>query len=117
MNRTISFKTAVAAASVSAFTAFVPVFAQEEAEAGKPADEIAAPAAAKPEKAFYPLMRCVRVEGKVQVLKPRTTGDRKTARSTFQMERADATKGLPSAPFGISEADTRRFQIGERTAM
>lgn len=48
MNRTISFKTAVAAASVSAFTAFVPVFAQEEAEAGKPADEIAAPAAAKP---------------------------------------------------------------------
>ena len=74
MNRTISFKTAVAAASVSAFTAFVPVFAQEEAEAGKPADEIAAPAAAKPEKAFYPLMRCVRVEGKVQVLKPRTTG-------------------------------------------
>ena len=28
--------------------------------------------------------------------------DRKTARSTFQMEREDATKERPPAPFGIS---------------
>ncbi len=71
MNRTISFKTAVAAASVSAFAALAPVSAQDGAEAEKPADEVAASAAPKPGKAFYPLMRCVRAEGKVQVLKPR----------------------------------------------
>ena len=112
MNRTISFKTAVAAASVSAFTAFVPVFAQEEAEAGKPADEIAAPAAAKPEKAFYPLMRCVRVEGKVQVLKPRTTGW------------VDAVEGR-YYPFGSvvralgegAEAPRAEFALGEKSSV
>lgn len=112
MNRTISFKTAVAAASVSAFTAFVPVFAQEEAEAGKPADEIAAPAAAKPEKAFYPLMRCVRVEGKVQVLKPRTTGW------------VDAAEGR-YYPFGSvvralgegAEAPRTEFALGEKSSV
>lgn len=112
MNRTISFKTAVAAASVSAFTAFVPVFAQEGAEAGKPADEVAAPAAAKPEKAFYPLMRCVRVEGKVQVLKPRTA------------DWVDAVEGR-YYPFGSvvralgegAEAPRAEFALGEKSSV
>ena len=112
MNRTISFKTAVAAASVSAFTAFVPVFAQEEAGAGKPADEMAAPAAAKPEKAFYPLMRCVRAEGKVQVLKPRTT------------DWVDAAEGR-YYPFGSvvralgegAEAPRAEFALGEKSSV
>lgn len=65
MYRTISLKTAVAAASVSACAAFAPVFAQEAAPA--PA------AAAKPEKAFFSLMRCVRAEGTVEVLTPRAS--------------------------------------------
>ncbi len=73
MNRTISFKTAVATASVSVFAAFAPAFAQEEAAEEKPAAEEVAQAGVKPEKAFYPLMRCVRAAGSVQVLKPRTT--------------------------------------------
>ncbi len=70
MNRTISFRTAVATASVSVFAAFAPAFAQEEAAEEKPVTEEVAAASAKPEKAFYPLMRCVRASGTVQVLKP-----------------------------------------------
>lgn len=112
MNRTISFKTAVAAASVSVFTALTPVFAQDEAEAEKPADEVAAPAASKPEKAFYPLMRCVRAEGKVQVLKPRTA------------DWVDAAEGR-YYPFGSvvralgegAEAPRAEFALGEKAAV
>ncbi|MGN0846450.1 MAG: hypothetical protein ACI4RA_03585 [Kiritimatiellia bacterium] len=71
MNRTISFRTAVATASVSVCVAFAPAFAQEEAVEETPATEQVA--GAKAEKAFYPLMRCVRTVGSVQVLRPRTT--------------------------------------------
>ena len=35
--------------------------------------------------------------------------DRKTARSTFKMEREDATKARPPAPFGISDACRARL--------
>lgn len=71
MNRTVSLRTAVATASVSVCVAFAPVFAQDEAAEEKPATEQIA--GAKAEKAFYPLMRCARVSGSVQVLRPRTT--------------------------------------------
>ncbi len=69
MNWTISFKTAVAAAAVSVFGACASVCAQEADAAETPAAE--KPAAA--EKAFFPLMRCVRAEGRVEILKPRAT--------------------------------------------
>ena len=69
MNWTISFKTAVAAAAVSVFGACASVCAQEANAAETPTAE--KPAAA--EKAFFPLMRCVRAEGRVEILKPRAT--------------------------------------------
>ena len=76
MSRTISFKTTFALASVSAFAALAPALAQEEGAAEeKPAatEESAEAAPAKAGKVFFPLMRCKRAEGKVMVLKPRTT--------------------------------------------
>ena len=76
MSRTISFKTTFALASVSAFTVLAPAFAQEDGTAEeKPAatEESAEAAPAKAAKAFFPLMRCKRAEGKVMVLKPRTS--------------------------------------------
>lgn len=76
MSRTISFKTTFALASVSVFAAFAPAFAQEEgADEEKPAatEETAEAAPAKAGKAFFPLMRCSRAEGKVMVLKPRAS--------------------------------------------
>ncbi len=75
MSRIISFRTAVATASVSVFAAVSPVLAQEQEDAAaeQPAAEETVASAARSEKAFYPLMRCVRAAGSVQVLKPRTT--------------------------------------------
>ncbi len=75
MKRTILLKTAVAAASAGVLSAFAPAFAQDEAEAEKPAEEVVAAAetAAKPAKAFAALMRCTKASGAVQVLRPRTT--------------------------------------------
>lgn len=76
MSRTISFKTTFALASVSVFAALAPALAQEQGAAEeKPAatEESAETAPAKAGKVFFPLMRCKRAEGKVMVLKPRTT--------------------------------------------
>lgn len=73
MNWTKSFKTAAAIASVSVFASISPAFAQEEAAEEKPAAETGVESAsngASAEKAFYPLLRCVRTEGVVQILKP-----------------------------------------------
>lgn len=72
MNRTISFKTTVALASVSAFALFSPVVAQEEATEEKPAAEAVDATAA--EQVFTPLMRCTHAEGSVLLLRPRTQG-------------------------------------------
>ena len=74
MNRTISFKTTFALASVSVFAALAPAFAQETAEEAPAAtEELAEAASRKSDKVFFPLMRCVRAEGRVQVLKPRAS--------------------------------------------
>lgn len=76
MSRTISFKTTFALASVSVFAALAPALAQDEGAAEKkPAatEESAEAAPAKAEKVFFPLMRCKRADGKVMVLKPRTS--------------------------------------------
>lgn len=72
MKRTISMKAAVAVATVSVFAALTPVFAQEESDAAKEnaEGEAGVVAPAKPQKAFAQLLRCVRTEGTVQVLKP-----------------------------------------------
>ncbi len=111
MNRTISFKTAVATASVSVFAAFAPAFAQEGTAEEKPATgEVVESTAAKPEKAFYPLMRCVRAVGSVQVLRPRTA------------EWVDATEGR-YYPLGSSvrvsgtadAAPLADFEFGEKS--
>ena len=73
MKRTLSVKMAVAA-SVTVLAALSPVQAQNE-DAAKPAEEaaVAEPAdQASAGRAFYPLMRCMRVEaGVVQVKVPR----------------------------------------------
>lgn len=73
MSWTTSFRTAAAVASVSVVASVSPVFAQEEAAEEKPADAAAelGVSVPKPAKAFYPLVRCVRIEGRVQVQKPR----------------------------------------------
>lgn len=77
MKRTLAKKAAVALAAVSVFTFLNPVLAQDADAAGdEPAKaeegELAPQPAAKPERSFLPLMRCLRAEGQVQVLKPRT---------------------------------------------
>ena len=73
MSWTTSFRTAAAVASVSVVASISPVLAQEEAVEEKPADAAAelGVSVPKPAKAFYPLVRCVRVEGRVQIQKPR----------------------------------------------
>lgn len=76
MSRTISFKTTFALASVSIFAALAPAFAQDEGTAedkSAATEESAESAPAKAGKVFFPLMRCKRAEGKVMVLKPRTS--------------------------------------------
>lgn len=77
MKRTLAKKAAVALAAVSVFTFLNPVLAQDADAAGdEPAKaeegELAPQSAAKPAQVFLPLMRCLRAEGQVQVLKPRT---------------------------------------------
>lgn len=79
MNWTTSFRTAATIASVTVFASISPAFAQDEAAEAKPAAEadLGAELGIKPQKTengkvFYPLMRCARVEGGVQILKPRT---------------------------------------------
>lgn len=136
MNRTISFKTAVAMASVTAIAAFSPVFAQDEdaAEDKQPAEgaeetEVVVPAA-KPEKPFYPLLRCVRADGNVRVLKPRTQdwvaadeGRYYPLGSTI-LVKEDAGKPLAVFEFAekaqlvikdAAEVVTRAIEIGEKT--
>lgn len=138
MNRTISFRTAVAMASVTVIAAFAPVFAQDEeaVEDKKPAEgseagdaEVVAPAA-QPEKPFYPLLRCLRAEGNVRILKPRA-GDWVVAEegryyplgSTIRVAE-DAGKPLGLFEFGeksqlvikeAAEVSTRAIEIGEKT--
>lgn len=79
MNWTTSFKTAAAIASVSVFASISPAFAQDESAEEKPAAEaeLGSELGIKLPKAengvaFYSLMRCVRTEGGVQILKPGT---------------------------------------------
>lgn len=113
MKRTISMKAAVAVATVSVFAALAPVFAQEESEAAKEsAEDAAVVAPAKPQKAFTQLVRCVRVEGTVQVLKPGAQewvtaeeGRYYPLGSSFR-----AVAGLDGKVFG-------KFQFGEKATL
>ena len=73
MSWTNTFKTAAAIASVSVFASISTAYAQDEAAEAKPAaeaSELGVPAQ-KAEKAFFPLVRCARIEGQVQIQKPR----------------------------------------------
>lgn len=127
-------------ASVTALAAFSPVFAEDEeaTEENKSAEnssaegaegEVAAPAA-QPEKPFYPLLRCVRAEGTVRILRPRTQdwvaaeeGRFYPLGSTIQVT-AEAGKPLAQFEFGekaqlvikdAAEVVTRAIEIGEKT--
>ena len=74
MRRKVSFQAVLAAASVAASAVFAPVCAQDPAPPADMADIAADDALPKPrqvvEKPFTALVRCVRVQGTVQVLKP-----------------------------------------------
>ena len=129
MSWTNTFKTAAAIASVSVFASISTAYAQDEAAEEKPAaeaSELGVPAQ-KAEKAFYPLMRCVRAEGRVTVVKPRSGGKevnaeegrmyplgslvRAAADSTAVFEFGD--KALMTLEAG-AQVETREIQVGEQ---
>lgn len=122
MKRTISFKAAVAVASVSVFAACTPAGAQDAATGDAAGDAVAeAPA----EKAFAPMMRCSKAEGLVEVLKPRTEEWERVAKGHFyplgtevRLAAADASaefsfgeKSTISA-VGVAEFGTREVEFG-----
>ena len=78
MQMTMSKRSAIAVAVAFACFALLSVRGQDEeapapAEGENAAQAEGAPVAAKPEKFFYPLLRCLRIDdGVAQVLKPRT---------------------------------------------
>lgn len=135
MNWTTSFKTAVAVASVSVFAAVSPALGEEDAAAEKEAASADAGLdlpKQQPEKNFYPLLRCVRAEGSVQVQKPHSADwvDAEEGRyyplgSVVRvLGAADATQAAPAAAFEFGEKSvvsvsnaaefaTREVAIGE----
>ncbi len=129
MKRTILFKSAIAVAVVSAFAVFSPVFAQD-AE-GSAEGDVAVSAPKKVEKVFFSLIRCIRAEGVVQILKPGTTewvnaeeGRFYPLGSTFRTAKSDA--GDPNAEFAFgseckllmtscAEVATAQMEVGSKT--
>ena len=99
MSWTNSFRAAAAVATVSVFASVSTSFAQEEASADT---ELNIPSAAA-EKAFETLVRCARLEGRAQVLKPRAQN----------WEDAEEGRGYPMGSSFRTEADsTAEFAFG-----
>jgi len=102
MSWTNSFKAVAAIATVSVFASISTSFAQEESAADAGAELGLAPAAA--EKSFGSLVRCARLEGRAQVLKPRTE----------TWEDAEEGRGYPlGSSFRTEDDATAVFAFGE----
>lgn len=130
MNFTNPIKTAAALASVTVFAVCAP--AQDDAAAEQPAAEEAAelaPANAA-ERFFYPLLRCKRAVGSVQILRPTTTDWVDAEEGRFyplgsQVRVAGTEAAAPEAVFEFGEKSslkitsnaefsTAPIKIGER---
>ena len=99
MSWTNPFRAAAAVATVSVLASVSPSFAQEGASADT---ELNIPSAAA-EKAFETLVRCARLEGRAQVLKPRAQN----------WEDAEEGRGYPMGSSFRTEADsTAEFAFG-----
>ena len=131
MMRKVSFQAVLAAASIAASAVFAAVCAQDPAPTADMADVAADDALPKPrqvEKPFTALVRCVRVQGTMQVLKPGASewtvaeeGRYYPMGSSFRTVQGDvpAIGELEFGPeakvklTGAAEVSTRPIEIGE----
>lgn len=104
MSWTNTFKTAAAIASVTVFASISATYAQEEAADVGSELGVKMPEA---EKHFYPLVRCFRIEGAAQVLKPRTQSwvDAEEGRY-YPLGTSFRTAGDSTAVFGFGDKAT-----------
>lgn len=129
MKRTFSMNAAVVLAAVCACTLLKPVCAQDEAPADEKAGEgEEAVVSQKPAKVFTQLMCCIRAEGTVEVLKPRSEKWIVAEEGKFY-PLGSAVRVAGSAPhaefeFGeksaivitnMAEFATREIELGEQT--
>ncbi len=129
MKRTILFKSAIAVAVASAFAVFSPVYAQDDVGAAEGDAAVSAPK--KVEKVFFPLIRCIRAEGVVQVLKPGSSEWVKAEEDRYyplgsSFRTAKSAAGDPDAEFAFgpesklvmkscAEVATAQMEIGSET--